>query len=827
MAESQKGKKQKDKFEKTEEDEKTKEEERLVDILKRITLRLEEIKNKKKRDEEDKKDEIEKNVLNSLELNNEIFPKNKSDDIELNLKNILGSFFLLFINTTLYIAGSFILVSLKNSFWSLFVSSIKCYFDILCDKDEFIERSNFFDYFNEQFLREPINLNLIMLWNFLGFKFSNSCGFIFSAFILMIINAVIFLLTYSINYNEYNQNSCKYIFPKIILLFINWVLMSICFGASSLLAQQQFFIYFPNCQCLRDIDETVTNTVNESVDSTINIQSDNDINKGENKNKTNLLRKLVDRHFLPLFFFSLSTFFGFCIKLGIGYGFYSYKRNRIIVYNDTILKNNSDVLNITNNINFTQNYFFINNTNITYNYKLNRNIFIYFWLVYITCILISIFLFYLLKCYFFKQEKKDENSSGLTWKTECEIFGCKIYSERITLEKNYHLECCYCCNCCKCCECCEYCNCSQCCQCCKICLCWILICELFNHYCKELICNMFNCRKDESKNFCNCCIEYDKNDFEKHKQFFCYCFQEKSFFYWINTFCINVKQKKIVFGMILYFLSRLVIIGCEKSYEYNLKNDNILDEISPILQSLTIIFFVFITIINSPHFLKFLCLIILRKFRNCKPFNSLYIIIDKLGVTLFGLIIIFVFNIEFGFSYSFRILIRGFKDIIFETDEKINERLTLYTSVLINSFFVHSLNYYCLVIAETKNLEILFSQSTLLTIYLIIINFSISLIKYLFKNISNLYILQLTISGIFEILFIIVIFRWIYFIFVYMYCPDNYDKGICTCEICCCNKKSKFYNQNYYEICSKCDCKILCCVNYFAKIYHCIKGSNI
>ena len=100
--------------------------------------------------------------------------------------------FLLFLITMIYLIGSFIIISIKKSFWNLFVVSLKCKFDISCDKEDFRKKANFFEYFLDQLLREPIDLNLILFWNFLGINLSNSFGFSLTSIIFLILKFFFF-----------------------------------------------------------------------------------------------------------------------------------------------------------------------------------------------------------------------------------------------------------------------------------------------------------------------------------------------------------------------------------------------------------------------------------------------------------------------------------------------------------------------------------------------------------------------------------------------------------------------------------------------------------
>ena len=146
--------------------------------------------------------------------------------------------------TSIYLIGIFIIISLKKSTWNLFFSSLKCFTNIMCEIEELKKQTNFFEYFLYQLLREPMDLNLIMFWNFLGIKFSNIIGFSLSSLIFLVLNALVLILTYNISYDDYDPDTYRYGFFKIILFFFNWLFMSILFGGSSILAQQKLIDFF-------------------------------------------------------------------------------------------------------------------------------------------------------------------------------------------------------------------------------------------------------------------------------------------------------------------------------------------------------------------------------------------------------------------------------------------------------------------------------------------------------------------------------------------------------------------------------------------------------
>ena len=322
---------------------------------------------------------------------------------------------------------------------------------------------------------------------------------------------------------------------------------------------------------------------------------------------------------------------------------------------------------------------------------------------------------------------------------------------------------------------------------------------------------MLNCRKNKTKNVCCCCDKYTFNEehFDKNRQCFCYCYQVKGFCYWMNKFFINQTQKEIIFCVILYFISRLATIGCEKQYDNIIKNNDIFEEL-------------------PAFFISFLCTLILptvyfiaikilkhRKFPDSKSLLNQYLVdtvikpVKKINFIKIALFIILVFNVLFGGIHSFGSLFRGFKDDIFNIDETFNERTAIYVTILTNTFFVFLLNYYCLIIAKNEmNFEYLLSQTILVSIYMNMINLLIFLIKFSFENIKILFYIQLTITYLFDLILFLIIYRWLFYIILF------------SCQfICrgCCEESSCYSN------CCKIRClKYICCEPCCAKLYDCV-----
>ena len=73
---------------------------------------------------------------------------------------------------------------------------------------------------------------------------------------------------------------------------------------------------------------------------------------------------------------------------------------------------------------------------------------------------------------------------------------------------------------------------------------------------------------------CYCCCKYDKEDYNKKKEAFIYCYKTQRSCYWLNKFFENDTQRKILPFMFEYFALQLTTIGFDKHYEKNKNNDD-------------------------------------------------------------------------------------------------------------------------------------------------------------------------------------------------------------------------------------------------------------
>ena len=338
-----------------------------------------------------------------------------------------------------------------------------------------------------------------------------------------------------------------------------------------------------------------------------------------------------------------------------------------------------------------------------------------------------------------------------------------------------------------------------------------------------------NYKKDNKDNKIsgNSCLEYKEADFVKNKQFFCYCYQAQRKYYWLNQFLTNDIQKKLFPFMVEYFILQLLICAFEKQYfqQFDYNTDT---NFNP----------------NSTNFTNSNNLINFNYLRNSTDNSSAsndsnnVLINDLYSFLTFILtfFLFFYFTLSFArivsfFTYredqkekegfenlkklSFGILdgthgvliFDGFFALIFSSlylsdnnNPLFDNTNLLLIPILMNKFYYFTLIFYCISYSEEKRKFELISSSTLISIYIFILNFIISLIR---NNISikSLHIIQLVFSCLFPCLMILGLIA--YFV-LYIVCPPyDYCAGRLTLlccyasYICCCG--GFWLTNDFYE----------------------------
>ena len=410
----------------------------------------------------------------------------------------------------------------------------------------------------------------------------------------------------------------------------------------------------------------------------------------------------------------------------------------------------------------------------------------------------------------------------------CEIFGCTCYCESIHLNDNKI-------------NCCLY----------KLLLCfWTLL---------TLVRLVFRSLKNYLWKMYCCCQPIDDDElnnsdtkviFKKDNECFCYCYQTKRFQYWIHEYLTSDVQKEIFPFMIEYFILKLLTIAFEKQF-LNLMNK---EKSEPHTNNTYVENYTnFFEINNYTNYID-----------NFSENKSSFI---KIGDIYVLLAFIGTFILFFYFTLTFYPVIMGFKDEtkyfkktkLVETMKLSNQILvgthgilifdgfyaliftSLYLSnsenivftknylylvpVLMNKFYYFTLIYYCISYSEQKKKFSLISGSTLISVYLLILETITSSIRDS-SSLRSLYITQIVFACSFPCL--IFVFYFCTF-FIYMICkPAKCGFWIIT-TMCFCSFIFCFggFYWWYFQVklekacmdeegnlkcdCNKCKCDCNCC----------------
>ena len=792
---------------------------------------------------------------------------------------------------------------------------------IIFSIQDFNDNYNFYNLFYEDTKKETFDFNLMMLSGFLGDIILKSKGFRVSTIIFFIMNSISIFLIRSFGFLEYNEDYSTYSFFQILYLFLCWILLFIGVGASTLLSQQiivdsnskynKYLIILneksekkweqkkEKWESMKKEIERKTKYFSDNSDdliSTNEIINDSelgkskknygqnkskikeedeeknliDINDNKNNNKEFEIEKISidkDDENIPVkkenfnrkkeerikkkeknsknksdsfFMICLTTIISYFLKYFLNIIISVENENRIEEYmNMTKCKNESCYEKLIKNVNLS-----ITDSVLYENlkkkiYEDDQYSFYFIIIIYSGSIILSIILYSIFVCIFSKSEK-DKNKEGDNYQV-CEICGYTIYSEDIILKYNP--------------PCCE--NLWLFCKTIQNCL-GLVMCS-----CYQCCCNI--CGADDVNYFSNtdhggCCGEYKNENYDKNKEFFCYCYQVKRKQKWFNKFITSDIQVKILPYMIEYFFIQIMTIAFEKQYlnfdaqsEVNHVNKSKLITIDNFYTFITFILTFFLFFYCSLSFNTFLELYGARVGLERKKFSGIKRLSNGMLDGIHG---IALFN--------------GLFTLIFSSLYLSNNELELFKNknfclipVLMNKFYYFSLIFFCVSYSEKIKTIELIPGSTLISIYLFIWDIIISLIR---DNASfkGLYITQIVFSCLFPCIIIIFLIalgtiicccesdkdckdRLSYFFCIcsfflcfggFWYSPevsDNVNECVKTCEcnyICDCFKDScyccydclEFFN--CYDVCA-CSCCYCCecydCLGCCSCIYCCGK----
>ena len=694
---------------------------------------------------------------------------------------------------------------------------------------------NFFEYFYYLSTDETIDFNLMMITGFIGDSLLKSRGFRISTFILSLFNFIVLFWLLNFDFRFKEENVFDYDIVKLLTIFFIYILLLIGIGGSALLSQKilvdshvKYKNHFINKKIgqyqkkeerkkekeeeekrikeerenmefefsyddknsqekqkeKNDKENLIVENINNEKSEKDNLSIENVNQKGKSESEKEQLldenrRQKQERRFKNIKKNKFDFFFMICLTTTIAY-FGKYSINLLLKY---ILKE----IIITED----KKYFF------------------YFIVgIYFLSILFSIFLYSIFICIFNKNYtkiKEEVNKYNIF-----QICGYIIYTQKINLVTEKEKP-----------------NCFK------------LFCESANNCCNEVVCKSLFGELCEFNCICCYCYPYIEDDYEKNKEFFCYCYQAQRKSFWCNKFITNKTQKTIFPYMIEYFLLQLTTIALEIQYE-KYKSWHVHIKTYILVFLLSFILFIYFTISFSRFFSE----------DNDDEINehedeqekrrkANKELISKLSNEILnGTFGIYIFNGIFSllFSYFYFSDIKSeFKEYVFENNINI-----IFIPILMNKFYYFTLNYYCTSTSEDNKQFEFISSSTLISLYIGIWDIVLFLIKFIISTFmeNNLFLIFYYIQIFFA--FIPSFIGFIILIFIIGRSFDCWDCFCCECNcpyfelhkflfcfisfiLCFGGLWIKFdwdYNMEYECCCNNdnscdCDCcECLCCDRY-------------
>ena len=721
---------------------------------------------------------------------------------------------------------------------------------------------NFYDIFFEEVNMLNLDFDLMMIMNWLGSHFLDTCGFVATTIIFIIVNFGYFVMLYNFDFIKYNEDN-KYNFWKFMQLLLCYIVIFIGVGSSSLLSQSVFFELFKkykqwekekikeddniindeeeNQQVAKEANDNPDNTDNslnndnnngnlENNNLIIELQSIKDFIKiGKKKNKRNKsfresklekIRNKIKKTRLGAFFLiTLITFLSFFFNFYINLEILKYRNKK----DEKSYKTNNATF-ILEYINALNNEF--NNTNqdlYERDKKFFFNIYLFYYLV---CMIASIILYSIIMCCCLrkKKEEKEEKKEDTKWilinEDQLSIDQVmKDYAEKKrnpsmdpnilrNIEKDKTIQSYTVCNCC------GFFYFSEknnfrgnfnCCLKFLFCLkdCFVLNCKSLIDCCNVTFChvlkNVFCCGNDDYNCECECCC--DKISYSKQSERFCFCYQEKRKYKWFHDYITSQIQKDLAPYVLEYFILGLLIISFQKQF-IGFRVDVPKNDIS---------------IFDEDG------LTIEEGLKIWKDWKVLIIII-------LSLLIFFLLTRQMSIIQSEESKEKkGQKDFLKSQSFfngihillLINSLISLFFSILyffgikeygdyiiipilMYQYFGFSFNYYCICVTEQENTqEFILSGEVLVSIYLYIWDIIYSLIQRFIENEEYIYFFQ----GVLSI--VIIIFFSIYLVcskYKYDICYNCVNLNLCgflqACGPCC------IYNTYCVQGVQICDC---CC----------------
>ena len=769
--------------------------------------------------------------------------KNKNLPLKLGLCKMIIFVLCMVLIGSIYLIPIFSMKVIKSGLETIIMN---CFKNVLAYKIEKPDSLfNFYEIFFDNVQILTFNFDLMMIMNWLGDNFLQSCGYIVTGIIFISINFLQFILIFQFNFLDYNQNN-KYSLWKFLHLLSIYILNFIGLGGSSLLSQKIFVELFnkfnERIERMDDFKEKIENAIKIIKDEKIELKdkkdkdNDNDkkdynyeLKEEENYNdlKTvnNLERKTLrdkrikteklksDKNFKTFFFITTFTLTAYLAD-------YFFNSEIIRIKNETDKKiQNNIYIKYNISLNISMDVEEKKNTNITNEiykeiYDNDKNYFFNIYSSYYSLALLITIILYSIAIYssFQKENKKNEvkeyldslkkeksgedfNNNKSTLLKLVEAFenkknpddskDIKDINEKNSNNINYRL--------CKFCGFLYYSETNDlrgdmgCCK--KFCNC---LGDFFKLNFKSFIdcfnvtfCNIINIIFCYGKDICKCKCFCDSNKIEYNKisESFCFFFKEKRKYKWFHDYITSEIQKEIFKYLLEYFYLGLTVIALDKQFiDFRYKARK--------GKNIYDKGFSFKEGLKNLQNTKILIIIIISlylffKFSSSfgkKTIKKSKIQIEKTDFSYFTVSILKGIHILLLINSIISVI---FSIIYFYGIKDFDDYIIL--PILMYKCFYLIFNYYCICLSGLHSgNEFIFSGSVLISIYMIIWNFIYSLIQ----KFDDLYLF------IFQTVFsFITILVYIYYLvfsnskFKYSICENCINCNLCgACEnYCRCN----------------------------------------
>ena len=718
---------------------------------------------------------------------------NKKDEHKLiikeknsNFKNYFFFFFVVILFVIINLIGIFTLRGIMNSLYEIFIISIKYFLYKKSDLEkyeltDFVSRYkspyNFYEQYFNDISKNEIDFDLMMFWDFVGSLIYEYCNYTFTSILFFVLNSILIIFIGSFDFLDINEKNHKYSFFQILYISTIYFFLWITVGCSALLSQQIYidsFQIFKKRENKKEIEKKIKSKEEEENKSKKNIEIKNEelseikinsiqnntqLNNIQNKNNNNdqIEKKEKQINEEKKGKNSTENFYMICIII-----FSSFLINYIINRKITKYRKKYISKELENNLNIEEAY-------VNIYLKDKKTFLLYVFIPYVSEIIISLIIYLIFYYCIFdknrkeqkkienneenKENKNKKNDDNLTIKKVSfkKICGYTIFDQTITVIEEEKIKKKNCCS--------NYCEC--------LLLILISIKEcLKNTFC--FICLTISSNENGKKcnyNYCNCnccnitsCCCCETVSFEQKERGFCICYQEKTKLKWFKDYISSEMQKLLAQYVLIIAFFQVLIIGFEIMYDE--ENENNQKNLAiPMLISFLIYIFTPLVVLLIFYILKDP----LNKYLTNKGIQCVNIFNILSFTIVLSIFLIFIpINAGFSFIYSIKYLI--------------NNKKTYNTyHILWNKYSIYILNYICQV--HDDEIEML-SNSTLVSVYLYILELIISLIKKIFP-LKFLIIIQLIFSSVI-VLFIGLLLLLILFNIVL-------DIIIC-CKKHCCNK---------------------------------------